>query len=1021
VTTISESSEWLSANDPCTLELGSPWRIPTSSEWINIDEAGGWTTSTGSFNNALKIHPAGYLNTANGALTSRGANGDYWSINQYSATDGVDFTSNSAFCSVIPHSKVYGFSVRCIRGWLPVVYTATAGSITSTTATSGGTVSDEGDTPVTARGVCWGTSSGPTVALTTKTTDGSGTGIFTSNITGITENTTYYLRAYATSSTGTVYGNEITFTATQFSCGTSSLAISHSTVNGVAPVNKTVTYGTVSGIPGETSKCWITKNLGATQQATSATDGTESSAGWYWQFARKQGYKNDGQYRTPYLVWNANIDENSNWLAANDPCSIELGSAWRVPTTTEWTNVDGSSGGNWGNYSNTYASNLKIHAAGYLTIADGSLASRGVGGNYWSSTQNTTTLSPDLSISSSTSGMVNEHKDYGFTLRCIRGWLPAVTTTATSSVTVSSVVSGGNVTDEGAGTVTAKGLCWSTSASPTIAGNHTHEGTGTGTFTTNLSGLADNTTYYLRAYATSSIGTAYGNEVSFTTGAFTCGTSSISVFHVADTVSPAAKTTTYATVTNIAGETSKCWITKNLGATSQATSVSDVADAVAGWYWQFNRKQGYDHNGTSATPTWTISTINESSDWLIANDPCRIELGGLWRIPTKSEWNNIDSASTWTTWAAPYASNLKMHGAGYIDATTGARTDRGSHGYYWSSIQSNNTTGWLFDMGSAFSGLNNLNKAHGFSVRCIRGWLPVVTTASVSSITTTTATCGGTVTDDGGINITARGVCWSTTTGPTTALSTKTTDGTGPGTFTSSITGLAATTTYYVRSYATSSRGTVYGNEVVFTSAFPCGNNITKNHTAGTVAPVTKSVTYGTVSTTLFGGTKCAITKNLGATNQPTAIDDATEAAAGWYWQFNLKQGYKHDGTTRTPNTAWNTSMNENSNWISANDPCAIELGAGWRIPTQSEWANAAYGWNPWTTVFSSVLKLHEGGALGSSGALNGRGGSQGSGDYYASTQYNATNGYFLTFSYGGLFLTAINKYYGLSVRCVRD
>ena len=57
----------------------------------------------------------------------------------------------------------------------------------------------------------------------------------------------------------------------------------------VAPVDKTVTYGTVTNIPGETSKCWITSNLGADHQATAVNDATEASAGWYWQFNRHTG------------------------------------------------------------------------------------------------------------------------------------------------------------------------------------------------------------------------------------------------------------------------------------------------------------------------------------------------------------------------------------------------------------------------------------------------------------------------------------------------------------------------------------------------------------------------------------------------------------------------------------------------------------------------------------------------------------------------------------------------------------
>jgi len=86
-----------------------------------------------------------------------------------------------------------------------------------------------------------------------------------------------------------------------FSCG-NSITINHLVSGGVAPVDKTVTYGTVTNIPGETSKCWITSNLGADHQATAVDDATEASAGWYWEFNRKQGYKNDGSTVTPKKI-----------------------------------------------------------------------------------------------------------------------------------------------------------------------------------------------------------------------------------------------------------------------------------------------------------------------------------------------------------------------------------------------------------------------------------------------------------------------------------------------------------------------------------------------------------------------------------------------------------------------------------------------------------------------------------------------------------------------------------------------
>ena len=78
---------------------------------------------------------------------------------------------------------------------------------------------------------------------------------------------------------------------------------------------------------------------------------------------------------------------------------------------------------------------------------------------------------------------------------------------------------GGNITDAGGGTITARGVAYGTTAAPTTAGTHTTDGTGIGTFTSSLTGLTPGATYYVRAYAVNSAGTAYGEEISFTTDA----------------------------------------------------------------------------------------------------------------------------------------------------------------------------------------------------------------------------------------------------------------------------------------------------------------------------------------------------------------------------------------------------------------------------------------------------------------------------------------------------------------------
>jgi len=95
--------------------------------------------------------------------------------------------------------------------------------------------------------------------------------------------------------------------------------------------------------------------------------------------------------------------------------------------------------------------------------------------------------------------------------------LPTVTTIAASSIAATTAQSGGNVTSDGGSAITARGVCWSTSVNPSTADSHTTDGTGTGTFTSSITGLLANTTYYVRAYATSAFGTAYGDDVSFTT------------------------------------------------------------------------------------------------------------------------------------------------------------------------------------------------------------------------------------------------------------------------------------------------------------------------------------------------------------------------------------------------------------------------------------------------------------------------------------------------------------------------
>lgn len=197
--------------------------------------------------------------------------------------------------------------------------------------------------------------------------------------------------------------------------------IAHHKEGVVAPITADITYGVISSAMSGATKCWITQNLGASTQAGSATDAMDASAGWYFQFNRSQGYSMSGTTRTPATSWITTISESSDWVAANDPCTLLLGSTWRLPTQSEWASV--VTNASITNYTTAYNSALKLHAPGYLNYNNGALNSRGVIGYYWSSKQNTINNGYDFYINSGASnGADVSNKAYGWSVRCIRSY-----------------------------------------------------------------------------------------------------------------------------------------------------------------------------------------------------------------------------------------------------------------------------------------------------------------------------------------------------------------------------------------------------------------------------------------------------------------------------------------------------------------------------------------------------------------------------------------------------------------------
>jgi hypothetical protein len=529
-------------------------------------------------------------------------------------------------------------------------------------------------------------------------------------------------------------------------------------------------------------------------------------------------------------------------------------------------------------------------------------------------------------------------------------------------------------------------------------------------------GLFCNTPYTRYVWAYNICGKSSPLSMTITTaGCFNtpCG-QPVTVNHIAGEIAPVNKTVVYNTASNIPGETDLCWIAQNLGSDRQALSVDDITEESAGWYWQFNHKQGYKHDGTTRTPnTAWITTIDDLSDWELNNDPCNLELGAEWRIPTYAEWYNVDSESGWDSYADAWNSSLKLHPAGGLYANNADFTGRGDLGYYWSSSAAAEATAWMLGIQEFNSGFLAASKSWGMSLRCVKDTCGLLSPGTGVHTTGEYQILWKWI----GVNG-ATGYKWNTINDITTAINI--------GMDTSKIeTGLSCNTTFTRFVWAFNDCGHSMPNllsDTTLTCSFICGTStITVEHIAGDVAPVDKTVTYGTVTNILGEESKCWITQNLGSDRQALSVDDATEPSAGWYWQFNRKQGFKNDGMNLTPAAAWYTGDGSLTGWEAVNDPCSLELGTGWRIPTLTEWTNvdASGNWTDRTGPWNSALKLHSGGNLQSfDGELLDIGDV---GAYWSSNYSDLYNSWALYFSSGGSTIEQFGRNSGLSLRCIKD
>jgi hypothetical protein len=305
----------------------------------------------------------------------------------------------------------------------PSIATSQISLITSNSVYSGGDNIISNTLVVSAKGVVWSTSPNPTIALSTKTSQGTGSNGFVSFISGLTPKTTYYLRAYVTTSCNTSYGNEFTFTT--------------------LPCEPTLSTNSITNIT-----------------STSANSGG---------FNLASGNVN---ITTKGVVWSTS------------------------PNPTILLSTKTSNGSGTGSFSSSLSGltpNTKYYVRAYATNSCGT--------------------------------------SYGNEVSFVTSFCnPQITTSNITNITTNSASSGGTNIADGGFNITSKGVVWSTSSSPTISlSTKTNNGSGVGSFSSNMTGLSPNTLYYVRAYATNSCGTVYGSQITFTTSSNTLFTGTITL------------------------------------------------------------------------------------------------------------------------------------------------------------------------------------------------------------------------------------------------------------------------------------------------------------------------------------------------------------------------------------------------------------------------------------------------------------------------------------------------------------
>lgn len=537
------------------------WHVPTDAEWTTLQNyqiANGYNFDGSITSNKIAKslaastdwEPYTTIGTIGNDLTKNNRSGftalsggyrlDYGQF-KFVGNFGLwwSSTENStqyAYCRVLYYydyglnryggdTKSYGYSIRCVLDDAKppqYMWKINVNNVTTTSAVCEGEVLDDGGSPITEKGICWSIGGVPTIN-DYKVIDGAGTGKIKCVLSNLTPGSMYSVRAYATNSIGTSYGDHTYF----------------------------VTYdGTVTDIDGNIyftkkigNQTWMAENLKTTHyQNGDAIDYITDNTTW-------------SEHKTGAWCNYDNLEDNGvkyghlyNWYTVNDSRKIAP-AGYHIPTESEWidlenylisthspntdkiakdmasktdwyTDVNDTIAGSIGKYQ--YSNNLSGFSAlpaGYRRGDISTFDEIGKDADVWSSTEISTGLAFDRTMNYNLPYLYsgNYMKTCGFSIRCIKDGAIAVNTSVASEITDKSINCGGEIFASNEFPVTARGVCWSTTRDPTINDNKTIDGSGTGKFTSSISGLTLGIIYYARAYATSSNGTVYGNEISFST------------------------------------------------------------------------------------------------------------------------------------------------------------------------------------------------------------------------------------------------------------------------------------------------------------------------------------------------------------------------------------------------------------------------------------------------------------------------------------------------------------------------